>query len=232
MPKRIAIIPARGGSKRIPKKNIRDFFGKPMIAHMLDAARKADIFDTIHVSTDNEEIAEIAEKLGFKPDFLRAPELADDYTPIFDVVRFVAKKYEEKESIYDTHCLLFPTAPLTNPDDLKRACEAFENGPQDKTLMSISEFPCPVEWAFRKDGNGILSPCVPGGFAKRSQDLEPAYFDAAMFVFASRDYVLNADFSKMDQDYRGFVVPPYRVTDIDTPEDWETAEKLYAALNG
>lgn len=201
-----------------------------MIAHVLEAAAKAGIFDTIHVSTDDPEIAKVAADLGFKPDFERPENLSDDYTPIFDVVRGVAEKYRQREELFDTYCLLFATAPLTNLEDLRIACQEFENGPQDKTLMSITEFPCPVEWAFRKDKNGELSPVVPGGFAQRSQDLKPAYFDAAMFVFAARDYVFNADFSKMDRDYRGYVVPPYRVTDIDTPEDWEMAEKLYAAL--
>ncbi len=229
MNKVLAVIPARGGSKRIPGKNIRDFHGRPMLSHIINISEKAGIFDHIHVSTDDDNIAKVAADCGHKPLFLREPSLADDFTPIFEVVRSTAQRFEEQGEKFDHYCLLYATAPLMDPQDLSKAYAAFQNSDKTKALMSVAEYACPVEWAYRLDKNSLsLKPVEPSGFLKRSQDLQPAYFDAAMFVFYGRDFVFEQDPDKLDQHFTGYVVPAYRVSDIDTQDDWDQAEKMFA----
>lgn len=231
--KRLAILPARGGSKRIKYKNIKAFHGEPLISYSLDATKKSGLFDKIHVSTDDQAIYETCASLGNEPDFLRSADIADDVTPIFEVLKNVIDEYRKKEQCFDTVCLVYPTAPLLKSEFLQKACAQFEGSSKDKILMSVAEFPCPIEWAYRKSGVGDnLSPAYPGGFAMRSQDLETAYYDAAMFAFFTPNFIDTHNLSELDQHCTGFVVPNEYVTDIDTPEDWEHAAKMYKALRG
>ncbi len=228
--KRLALIPARGGSKRVPGKNIRDFHGKPMIAHPIRAALDSGIFDVVNVSTDSEDIAAVAETYGANVDFRRPPELADDMTPLLPVAKYVAQQFAERGDVFDTVALLYATSPMLFSQDLKEAVEAFESGDALKPLLAVAPFPCPVEWAFRLEG-GMLAPVAPGGFAIRSQDLKPAYFDAAMFCFYSREFLNRSAGAGSDLVFRGFPVDARRVTDIDTPDQWAMAEAMYRALH-
>ena len=230
--RRIAIIPAREGSKRIPGKNIKDFSGKPMIAHAILAAQKSGVFDEIHVSTDSQKIADVAAEYNAAPDFIRPDELSGDHATMLEVVKYVVEEYERKGQKFETVSLIYATAPLTDPGDLQKACEEFEAGDKEKALLAVTPFPAPIDQAFLKEGDvNDLTPLDAGGLASRTQDLKQAYYDAGMFCFYSSDYVTRSrgagDFFK----FCGFEVPSWRVTDIDWPEDWEHAEMLYRAMN-
>ena len=146
---RIAIVPARGGSKRIPDKNIVDFLGLPLMGHSLRAARESGLFDTIHVSTDSARIAEVAASLGHAVDFTRDPALADDHTPLLPVLRWTVEQYAARGKRFDTVCLLMPTAPLIEAEDLRRANTLFERHAGRRTVIAVARFPVPIEWAFR-----------------------------------------------------------------------------------
>ena len=202
-----------------------------MIAHALKIAQKADIFDTLHVSTDNADIAAVAAQYGFAPDFARPAALADAHTPMLEVVKYVVMEYERRGQSFDTVILLYATSPLTNPDDLRQACEQFEAGDRKKALMAVTPFPAPLEHAFRLQPNGDLVPDDEKALAKRTQDLSYAYYDAAMFNFYDASYVKNSRQAGNYMMFTGYQVPSYRVTDIDWPEDWDRAEALYRALN-
>ncbi len=228
--KRLAVIPAREGSKRIPLKNIRDFCGRPMIAHAIDAARASGAFDVIHVSTDSQKVADVAAACGARPDFLREGALADDHTPLMDVMKSVIAEYKQRGQDFDTVALLYATSPLMDPEDLKKACAQFESGDKARALLAVTPYAAPIEKAFRQGAGGVLVPDDALAFAMRSQDLKPAYHDAAMFAFYTPDFIRArsgaGDFTK----FAGYTVPPHRVTDIDTPEDWTRAEALYRAI--
>lgn len=229
--KRLAILPARGGSKRIAYKNIKPFHGRPLIAYSLESASESGVFDTIHVSTDDEKIFNVCTSLGHEPDFMRPEALAGDMTPIFEVLKSVIKTYQERGESFDTICLIYPTAALIKAEHLQEACAQFESSSRDKFLLGVAELPCPVEWAYRKDEEtNTLYPVQTGGFSLRSQDLKTAYYDAAMFNFFTYDLITQHKLSELDQHCAGFVLPNEYVTDIDTPENWTAAEAMYKAL--
>ena len=229
--KRLAVIPAREGSKRIPHKNIKNFCGKPMIAHIMAAADDSGLFDTVHVSTDSEKVAAIAGEYGYHPGFLRPTVLADDHTPLMEALRYVVEEFERQGQVFDTVAILYATSPLTDPEDLKKACVQFENGDKDKALLSVTPYPAPVEKAFRMMMDGALVPNDEDAFKGRSQELPPAYHDAAMFCFYTPDFIKARDGAGDFTRFGGYVVPSYRVTDIDEPQDWDRAEALFRAVN-
>lgn len=230
MTKSIAIIPARGGSKRIPDKNIKPFCGKPMIAYSLETASTSNLFDKIHVSTDVERIAQVAEDLGFPVDFMRPAELADDYTPIMPVLKYVLDKYQIQERDFDTVCMIMPCAPLTKPDDLIRANALYSQFKGKKQVLAVTQFPVPIEWAFSKNNNGQLTPVQPGAFAIRSQDIEPKYYDAGVFAFMPSNSIINSTAAGDDKNFIGYLLPKNRVVDIDEPEDFVLAEAMFRAI--
>jgi N-acylneuraminate cytidylyltransferase len=225
---RIAIVPARGGSKRIPDKNIVDFLGAPLMSYSIRAAQQSGLFDLIHVSTENQRIADVAASLGVPVDFMRDPTLADDYTPLLPVLRWVLEQYARRSREFDTVCLLMPTAPLIEADDLRRAEEIFRRQGGQRTLMAVARFSVPVEWAFRMEHDGALTPCQPGMAAVRSQDLQPAYYDSGTFIFMPAQDVLRGriDASPMI----GFELPRYKAVDIDDAEDLEQARLIFRGL--
>ena len=165
---RIAIVPARGGSKRIPDKNIVDFLGAPLMGYSIRAAQQSGLFDVIHVSTESQRIADVAASLGVPADFLRDPALADDHTPLLPVLSWVLQQYSRRGREFDTVCLLMPTAPLIEADDLRKAEEIFRRHGGQRSVMAVSRFNVPVEWAFRMATDGALTPCQPGMAAVRS----------------------------------------------------------------
>jgi pseudaminic acid cytidylyltransferase len=227
MIRRIAIIPARGGSKRIPNKNIRDFCGKPMIAHILQAARESELFDVIHVSTESIHIREVVEDLGFSVDFMRPDKLADDHTPIMPVLRYVTETYASRGQVFDQVWLLMACAPLVRHSDLRQASELFDQSGGGSPVLAISEYPVPIEWAFSRTSDGKLTPVKPGMFAVRSQDLEKKYFDAGVFTVFPTQKVQASEGPGSDNGFIGHVIPKGAAIDIDEESDWTLAEAMY-----
>ena len=227
MKKRIAIIPARGGSKRILNKNIRNFCGQPMITHILQTAIESLLFDTIHVSTDDYLIKEVVEKSGLKVEFMRPKELADDFTPIMPVLKFVTNKYSLKQITFEETWLLMACSPLITSNDLQKAAEFYERKGALKPVIAISEYPAPIEWAFVQQSNGVLIPVKSGMFQYRSQDLKKKYFDAGMFTIYPTEFISNLKGAGTDLGYLGYILPKGRTIDIDEESDWEFAEDIF-----
>lgn len=228
--KRLAIIPARSGSKRIPHKNIKDFCGHPMLSYPIKAAAKSKIFDVIHVSTDSEDIADIAGKYGYFPEFLRPENISDDHTSMMECLKHVVERYEDLGYKFDTVALLYATSPLMDAEDLRLACQKFEETDRQRAMLSVAAYPSPIEHAFRIDENLNLYPDKPEALAERTQDLPEAMYDAGMFAFYSSDHVNDSTGAGNFSGFKGFRVPITRVIDIDWPEDWAHAEALKKAL--
>ena len=223
---RIAIIPARMGSKRIKTKNTVDFFGKPMIAYALEAAEKADLFDKIHVSTESEAIRDVVQGLGYGIDFLRPSELADDFTGLTPVIRWVIEAYRRRGLHFEDICCLMPAAPLLEPEDIVQAYNLYVKYDRKHPLHVVAKFPVPLEWAYYRDNEGFLTPVVTGGYATRSQDLKEAYYETGPFSFFHVSHVLGDQPAK-DKGFISLVIPRDRAIDIDNPEDLRLAEALY-----
>jgi N-acylneuraminate cytidylyltransferase len=225
--KRLAIIPARGGSKRIPNKNIRDFCGKPMLAHTLDAARTSGLFDVVHVSTESQAIADVAEKFGYPVDFMRPPALADDFTPIMPVLKYAVEEFARRGRTFDQVWLLMACAPLIAASDLVAAENLFTQRGGQSHLLAVSEFQAPIEWALRRETDGRMVPLQPGMFSVRSQDLEKRYFDAGAFAIFPTATVRNVSEAGVDTGFIGHVLPKGTAVDIDDEYDWMLAEAIY-----
>jgi N-acylneuraminate cytidylyltransferase len=221
----IAIMPARGGSKRIEYKNIVDFCGKPLLVHALDAARESGLFDLIHVSTDDDRIAETAAAAGFPPEFRRDPALADDHTPLMPVLKWVLEQFSTRGRPFETVCLLMPTAPLIDAGDLRGAHALYHQHGGARTVWAVADFPCPVEWALRRTPEGQLTAIQPGMAAIRSQDLPKAYYESGTFGFLPATHVLGAPGPAVEE--LGYVLPRHKAVDIDNPDDLELAERLF-----
>lgn len=225
--KRLAIIPARGGSKRIPQKNIRDFCGNPMISYILETARKSQLFDVTHVSTESYEIRNVVEKLGFTIDFMRPMELADDFTPLMPVLRYVVDRYYNQGKSFNQVWLLMACSPLIRPQDLQNASKKFENAGGTFPLLAVSEYPVPVEWAFSLSEEGKLTPVQPGLFSTRSQDLGKKYYDTGSFAIFPSENVQESKGAGSDHGFIGYPLPKGSFIDIDDQEDWKIAEALF-----
>jgi len=229
-PTRIAIVPARGGSKRIPNKNIRDFGGRPMISHILHTARASNLFDVMHVSTEDARIAQVAEGLGFPVGFMRPAELADDYTPLMPVLRHVVETFAARSQRFDEVWLLMACAPLIDTDDLHKGADLFAQTGSRTPVMAVSAYPAPTEWAFERQQDGRLNPVQPGMFAVRSQDLTTKYFDAGTFYVYPERWVRESTGAGDYHSYVGLVLPRHKAVDIDTEEDWQLAELLFRSV--
>lgn len=225
---RLAVIPARGGSKRIPDKNITDFCGAPLMSYSIRAAEASGLFDVIHVSTDSERIANVAARYGHPVDFMRAPELADDYTPLLPVLQWTLDKYGRRGRAFDSVCLLMPTAPLIEASDLLAAHDLFHARGGQKTVMAVSRFSVPVEWAFHLQGDNILKPREPGMANVRSQDLEPCYFDSGTFFFTSSQGVWEGRLN--DGGMIGYCLAREKAIDIDDRDDLTFAEIVFRGM--
>ena len=223
---KIAIIPARAGSKRLKKKNIMSFCGKPMISYALSVANESGLFDKIHVSTDSEQIKAISENLGYPVDFLRPESLADDMSGLMPVMRWVLEKYASQGFQFDDIFCLMPTAILIDPDDLKRAFDVYNNHDRNSPLLMVAPFPAPLEWAYRRDQEGLLIPEQPGKFAIRSQDLKKAFYESGPFTIFNKKHILS-DNPIGDEGFISCILPPNKSVDIDYPEDVELAETLF-----
>lgn len=227
MSKSIAIIPARGGSKRIPKKNIKDFHGKPLIAYSIEVALKSKLFEKVVVSTDDEEIAEISKKYGAQVPFLRPKELSDDFTGTGEVIKHALDYFKENGEVYDYCCTIYATAPLLQEKYLVEGFEKLKSS--DASLsFSVTSMPFPIQRTFKITENGRCEMFWPENFMKRSQDLEEAYQDAGQFYWENlKNPLIEIPFGK---DSIPIILPRYLVQDIDTLEDLTRAEYIYSAL--
>ncbi|MCR6591938.1 CMP-N-acetylneuraminic acid synthetase [Campylobacter insulaenigrae] len=228
--KNICIIPARGGSKRIPKKNIVDFLGQPLITYSITNALKSGIFDDVIVSSDNDEIITIAQNIGAKTPFIRDAKLSDDYTSSTAVIKDAIIQLENLGYIYDNVCCLYATAPLIDENILKQAYNQFIY--EDcNFLFSACEFEYPIQRAFYTDQDNKVYMFDEKFYYTRSQDLTKAYHDAGAFYFGKKDAWLKQDF--MFKPYsKAFLLPKNQVCDIDTYEDLELAKFSYQFKQG
>ncbi len=228
-PLSIAIIPARGGSKRIIKKNIKDFFGKPLLAYSIEVAQKSELFEKIIVSTDDEEIAKIARQYGAQVPFLRPSNLSDDFTGTEDVIKHAIKFLEKKGEFYQYICTLYATAPLLEVKYLIEGYETLKNTNATNTF-SATTMPFPIQRTFKLDSVGRCEMFMPEHYMTRSQDLEEAYQDAGQFYWKNTKMkntskILFSDISIP------IILPRHLVQDIDTLEDWRRVELMYQILN-
>jgi len=224
---RIAVIPARGGSKRIPRKNIKLFHGKPMIAYAIAAALASKVFDRVIVSTDDHEIAKVAQAFGAEVPFIRPLELADDYTPTVPVIAHAIRECQNMGWEIKEVCCIYPGAPFISMTDLCVAHEQLlSTGAQ--YAFPVTGFPSPIQRALRRLPGGAVKPFQPEHTATRTQDLEPCYFDVGQFYWGRKQAWLDG--LNIHQNGTVIVIPEWRVVDIDTSSDWERAELIYLAL--
>lgn len=223
----IAVIPARGGSKRVPRKNVRDFCGRPMIAWSIDTALESKCFDRVIVSTDDEEVSEVAAACGAEVPFRRPAELSDDFTPTASVVAH-AIRWQQQSAPVERACCIYATAPFTRPEDL-RAGLSLLNEPDVDYAFSATTFGFPIQRAIRLDARGRVGMFHPEHMMTRSQDLEDAFHDAGQFYWGRTDPWL-AGRPIFGSRSVALVLERRRVQDIDTQEDWDRAELIFSAL--
>lgn len=225
---KVAIIPARGGSKRIPRKNIKEFFGKPMIAWTIDAALKSNCFDRVIVSTDDQEIANIAKDCGAEVPFIRPAELSDDHAGTIPVIKQAIQwlnKYSQPPSLV---CCLYATAPFIRPSDIIKGLEQLEQS-KASYAFAITSYAFPIQRAIKITDTENIEMFIPEHFQTRSQDLEEAYHDAGQFYWGTATAWLSEEVI-FGPNSTPVILPRYRVQDIDTPEDWDRAEWLFKAM--
>lgn len=225
---KIAMIPARGGSKRIPRKNIRDFAGKPAIAHAIDAAKKAGIFDRIIVSTDDDEIAAVAEQFGAEVPFRRPANISDDHATTLDVIKHTIEWAEGEGMDIDALCCIYPINPFLEAEDLKKAYELLADN-QAGYSFPVVEFNSAIQRALKIRTDGRMEMFNPELSQTRTQDLEPAYHDVGQFYWG-RPAVFKEMVPIFSDQAVPLRIPSWRAVDIDTEEDWQRAELIHKAL--
>lgn len=226
----VAIITARGGSKRIPRKNIKDFMGKPMIAYAIQSAIASQCFDEIMVSTDSQEIARIAKEYGAKVPFMRSEKTSNDYATTSEVLLEVLQQYNEKGKVFDNLCCIYPCVPFLTSDNLKEAFTIFCQTGCD-TLVPVVKYSFPIQRAFKINKGGFLEYREPENSQKRTQDLEPMFHDVGMFYFTKTEHFLASGLL-VDGKISYIEMPETHVQDIDTQSDWELAEMKYRIIKG
>jgi len=227
MKKSVAIITARGGSKRIPKKNIKNFSGKPIICYSIEAAKASRLFDTVMVSTDDNEIAAVAKQAGAEIPFLRSAGTSNDFATTADVLTEVLLQYKATGEEFQYGCCIYPTAPFVTAEKLKRAFNLLEKNQAD-SVIPVTRFSFPIWRSFKMD-NGKLAYNWPENALKRSQDLAPSFHDCGQFYFFDTEKFL-ASKSLVTAATYAIEVPESEVQDIDNEEDWKIAEIKYSFL--
>lgn len=225
---RLAIIPARGGSKRIPRKNIKPFGGKPMIAWSIAAAQQSGFFDRIIVSTDDAEIAQVAKAHGAEAPFVRPPELSDDHTGTIPVIAHAIAWQNAQGQTVNQACCIYATAPFVQAADLQRGLQTLQSSGADYAF-SVTSYAFPIQRAIRITAQQRVEMFQPEHFGTRSQDLEEAWHDAGQFYWGEASAWL-AGKPVFSHDAAPVLLPRHRVQDIDTPEDWQRAEWLFKAM--
>lgn len=224
----VAIIPARGGSKRIPRKNIRPFAGKPIIGYSIEAAKQSGLFDRVIVSTDDLEIAGVAQSFGAEVPFVRPAELANDFAGTNAVVRHCLEWLAEQGPPAEYACCIYATAPFLKVAYLRQGLEQLVASGK-AYAFSVTSFPFPVQRAIRINAQGCVEALYPEMISSRSQDLEEAYHDAGQFYWGRATAFLD-DVVIFTPEAVPVVLPRHLVQDIDTLEDWQRAELMFAAL--
>lgn len=224
--KNLAIITARGGSKRIPRKNIRNFLGKPIIAYSIEAALKSGVFDEVMVSTDDDEIKEISLKFGAKVPFKRSAETSNDTATTTDVIIEVLEEYKKRGVSFDYACCLYPTAPFVKAESLR---EGFDAMLRDGSVAAIPvvKYSYPIQRAMEVGDSGRLQMVWPEYSRARSQDLKPRYHDAGQFYWFKAT-AINKSMELLKMEASPIIIPETQVQDIDTEEDWILAELKYS----
>ncbi|MCT8161328.1 pseudaminic acid cytidylyltransferase [Pseudoruegeria sp. SHC-113] len=223
----ICMIPARGGSKRIPRKNIKPFCGKPMIAWSIEAAQASGVFNRILVSTDDTEIAEVARACGAEVPFIRPAALSDDHATTAAVIVHMLDHLKARGQEPTAICCLYATAPFVRPDDIRTGAQMIEGADY---IIPVTSFAFPIQRAVRLKGEG-LEMFDSSNYATRSQDLEEAYHDAGQFYWGTA-VAWRENRPAFGAGARPLILPRHRVQDIDTPEDWVRAEVMFRALQG
>lgn len=226
----IAVIPARGGSKRIPRKNIKEFCGKPMIAWPIEAAKASGLFDHIIVSTDDDEIAGIAKRYGAEVPFTRPVELANDYAGITEVIAHATQWFLDQGLRVKAVCCIYATAPFIQVDDLRRGLDVLDSGDW-AYVFTATDFAAPIFRAFKPDEAGGVEMFFPEHFSTRSQDLPTALHDAGQFCWGRSSAWIERK-RVFDRDSSPVIIPRWRVQDIDTQDDWERAEMIAPMIIG
>src|SRR5574344_1986785 len=222
----IAIITARGGSKRIPKKNIKEFMGKPMLAYAIQAALDSKIFDEVMVSTDSEDIAEVAKKYGANVPFMRSEKTASDNATTYDALEEVIVEYNKIGKVFDTLCCIYPCVPFLTSETLKQAYCQMQN---NDAVQPVCKYPVPIEWAMKIE-NGLLIPNDRDAQNMRSQDIKPKYFDVGMFYYCKVDKMLEYK-TLIPPKTLAYIIDEKECQDIDTIDDWKMAEIKYKVLH-
>jgi len=225
---KIAVIPARGGSKRIPRKNIKVFCGKPMIAWSIEAARASGLFDQIIVSTDDAEIATVAKAYGAHVPFMRPEDLANDHAGTIPVIAHATHWLEAAGQAPSAVCCIYAAAPFVQPADLKQGLEILDSGPWEY-VFSATSFGFPIFRSFKRHADGSVEMFFPQHFETRSQDLPEAFHDAGQFYWG-RPGAWTGNKRIFDRWSNAVMLPRWRVQDIDCAEDWERAEVLMKLL--
>lgn len=223
----MAIIPARGGSKRIPRKNIKDFYGKPLIAYSIEVALASKLFDKVVVTTDDAEIAKIAREYGAAVPFLRPKELSDDFTGTQEVINHTLEYLKEQGEPYEYICTIYATAPLLQPKYLIEGYNALKNSTAINAFSATS-MPFPIQRTFKVNDEGRCEMFTPEHYTTRSQDLEEAYQDAGQFYWTKAGQ--TSDEIMFGRDSIPVILPRHLVQDIDTLEDWQRAEIMYKVI--
>ena len=225
----IAIITARGGSKRIPNKNKKEFLGKPIMCYSIEAALTSRLFEEVMVSTDDEEIARIAREAGANVPFMRSPETSNDFATTDDVLLEVLSEYAKRGQNFEYMACIYPTAPFVTAAKLQNAFRIL-NEQNAAAVMPVVQFSFPPQRGMAvRDGR--LSYCYPENAMKRSQDLEPVYHDCGQFYFyRTKEYLASR--GDPEEGYTPIVMPETEVQDIDNPDDWEIAELKYRKMVG
>ena len=224
----ICVIPARGGSKRIPRKNIKEFNGKPIIAYSIEAALKSNCFSQVIVSTDDDEISEVAKKYGALVPFVRPDELSNDYAGTIPVIKHAIEWMEDNNNYIENVCCLYATAPFIQSKIISKAYQQLQDSNSDY-CFSVTSFSFPIQRAIKIVQGGKVNMFYPEHFNTRSQDLEEAYHDAGQFYWGKAQAFKDESplFSEVATPY---VLPRYLVQDIDTMEDWIRAEAMHKVL--
>lgn len=225
----LAIIPARGGSKRIPRKNIKPFLGKPIMAYSIEAAIKSNLFDEIMVSTDDEDIAEIARNYGAKVPFLRSKDNANDFAVLADVVQEVLTKYKQHNRMFNTVCCMLPTAPFVTSFSILQAYEKLIKNSYD-SVFPVLEFSFPIQRSLKIEDNKVAM--VWSEYLNtRSQDLEPRYHDSGQFYWINVKAFLK-EVKILTNNSGAIIISELEAQDIDNETDWKLAEIKYKLKNG
>lgn len=227
---RIAVIPARGGSKRIPGKNIRSFAGQPIISYSIRAALDSGVVDRVLVSTDDENVAAVARELGAETPFKRPANLSDDFTPTVPVIKHAIEWVSEHWERPQVVCCIYATAPFIRADNVRAAYDILVKDKVTGYVFSATSFGFPIQRAFKISPSGHCEMFYPQNYNARSQDLDDAYQDAGQFYWGSADAYLS-DKIFFSPESKPYLLPRYRVQDIDTLEDWKRAEILMRVLD-